>query len=217
MVAFTSDSSKVGHDEFIPAGTLAYMSVSKWEMKKSQTTGGGYAGLELTVVGGPYAKRKIFVNNLMDPDDALNSEKARAAGMSAMARMLEAVGVFNPADMSSYSRISNLHQCVEALYNLSSQGKTIAVKVGIEKGKGGYPDKNAVTAYLSPNPANSDFKFWKLLQSGGGAVTSAPPTASAPGFGGGVASAPGFGGGSPRALAAPTCGRWGCWGGDPTQ
>jgi hypothetical protein len=69
-------------------------------------------------------------------------------------------------------------------------GGTIAFEVGIQKGTGGYSDKNVVRQYLSPNPKSDSFKKWQQLAGGaasptqgalaGGSFFKGPQQASAP-------------------------------------
>ena len=66
-----------------------------------------------------------------------------------------------------------------------------AIKVGVEKGKDGYEDKNSVRQYLSPRPASDTHKtFLKLVAGqtqGEPQQQKAAPTASKPAWAGGVA------------------------------
>lgn len=203
---FTPESSVAGAGDMVPVGTLALAHFGKPEIKNSKATGGTYASAEITLVSGPFAKRKIFINNLMNPDDERNGATARTMGSSAICRMLEACGIFNPADKSTYSRINDFGQAVDAIANYSADGKYVAVKVSIEKGKDGYQDKNGVGTWLTPNPDAGSHKDWAALQAllkeGGGAI--ATPVA-APAFAAPAASAatPAWGGAQKSSLAAP--------------
>ena len=73
---------------------------------------------------------------------------------------------------------------VEHLQELS--GARVGVHVGIEKGTGGYPDKNKVVEFLTPNPASTGNKNWLVLTGGDSSgQATAPATESkstTPGF-----------------------------------
>lgn len=150
--------------ELIPNGTLAFVQLNVQKLANSQSTGGQYVSLELTVDRGPYERRKIFTM-VGDPSDSKNSEKYQQMSLASLQHMLEASGVFNPAQPESYSQFANkgFVQILEAL-----DGKTVAIKIKIEKGQDGYADKNQVADWLSPNPASRSYKQWQQLVSGGG-------------------------------------------------
>lgn len=205
---FTPETSAVGGGDMVPVGTLALAHFGKPEIKCSKATGGTYASVELTLVSGPFAKRKIFLNNLMNPDDERNGATARTMGSSALCRMLEASGLVDVKNPASYAAIDDFGQAVDALANYSADGKYIAIKVSVEKGKDGYQDKNGVGAYLSPNPTAGSFKDWNTLQAtlvAGGGALPAGSVVAAQGFAKPTTQAPlGFGGVAKSTLAAPT-------------
>lgn len=160
-----SQSAQGNTGELIPAGVLALCTFKAQSINNSKQTGGEYAKGELTIVSGPYARRKIFVNNLMNADDKRNSDKAREMAIPQFCRIFECVGVFIPGDVASYKSINDFRQAVEALETLTTQnGRYMAIKIGIEKGKDGYEDKNSVANYLSPNPASAGHKDYVRLQ-----------------------------------------------------
>lgn len=163
--------------DLVPAGTLAFAVVTVSGVNISQNSGGKNAKLELTLSSGPYAGRKIW-NYLGDPTDPKNSEKYQQMSLAALQHMLEAAGIFNPADPATYQRFANatFEQILAAL-----DGKTVAIKTRIEKGSPGYDDKATVGDWLSPNPASRGFKKWQELTTGG-ANNASPATQAAPAF-----------------------------------
>jgi len=214
MIGFSQDTAKIGNIELVPQGTLsrAILSVEKQGFSKPNpekgTAGGGeYYECKITLVGAPYEKRTIF-HYLLNPEDPKHTQQGRDLGLGALVRMLEATGVFEPANPASY-RSMTFRDAVGALLAAQGAGKTIAIEVGVQKGTGGYQDKNVIRAFLSPNPKSDSYKKWQKLQEGGqamaapalpasGFMQSAPdPVAAAPaGFG---SSAPGWLGGGGQA------------------
>lgn len=176
--------------ELIPNNALAFCMVKVQGLKISQA-GGRYASLELTIDRGPFERRKVF-SMVGDPTDNNNSEKYRQMSLAALQNMLEAAGIFNPADPNSYAAFANasFDQVMAAL-----DGRTVAIKIKIEKGTGGYEDKNAVADWLSPNPVSRTHKKWLELLN----PVQAPPVPGnpGPGYAGGTQFAP------PPAAAAP--------------
>lgn len=154
---FSSGAGMQSNTDLIPNGQLCWVIIHYRGKQKSKSSDGSYLDLELTVDDGqPFNRRKIW-DKVGDPFDPANSEAYRQMGMMAITRMLEAgkgAGPHNPAgyNLPEYSLLDGLR---------------VAVKVGIEKGTGGYADKNRVTEYLTPNPeSKSGNKGWAQLQAG---------------------------------------------------
>lgn len=168
--------------ELIPANTLAFCVVKVQAIKPSQSTGGRYASLELTIDRGPYERRKVF-SMVGDPSDANNSEKYQQMSLAALQHMLEAAGIFRYDQPATYAAFANasFEQVMAAL-----DGRTVAIKTKIEKGTGGYEDKVAVADWLSPNPASRTFKKWAELSAPAAPVQGfagqAAPVAPAPAY-----------------------------------
>lgn len=170
-----ADTNAQGGSELIPDGTLAWaiVTVRPYNEQRcltpSKSSSGAYLDVELTILEGKHARRKVW-----DRIGLEGSEKWVARGMSSVRHILEVgrkMSSFNPGQGS---------------YRLGSQGGQgdfvfmemnelqCAIKIGIEKGKDGYEDKNVVRAYLSPNPTSDTHKaFMKLVN---GETEPAPKT-----------------------------------------
>ena len=186
---FTSNSgasSSQGSHSLIPHGTLAFAVVKPTGIKESKRTGGVYANLELTISEGPYANRKVWTI-VMNPQDERNQNPTlraegksdgAAMGLTAMCRMFEAAGVFNPLDARSYDKFNGaaFNQVIAAL-----EGLTVAVKIKVSKGKDGYDDKNEVAEFISPAPSSGTSKLWSQLTGDGS--TARKSAFGAPAFG----------------------------------
>lgn len=190
MMDFSAGAGMAGSSDTMPNGQLAWAVLTVHAIKPSQS-GGQYIDVELTIdEGQPYARKKLW-DMIGDPQFAGNSEAYRQMGLIAITRILEAGRNAGPHNMAGY-QIANYEQL---------SGLRVAIKIGVEKGTGGYPDKNRVAEYLTPNPASqSGHKAFLALQRGEyapqGAKAVAPPTATFGGFGATPMAAPattGFG------------------------
>jgi hypothetical protein len=187
---FSGGAGLATNFDVIPKGQLAF-AILQVRGVKTSGSGGAYLDCELTIAEGqPYAGRKVW-EMIGDPHHAGNSEAYRQMGLIAITRILEAgrgAGPNNPAgyQIPDYSALSGLK---------------VGIKIGIEEGTGGHPDKNRVAEWLTPNPdSQSGHKGWQKLVAGEFSPSGAAQPA-ATGFGGG-ADAPGrgsfggFGGGA---------------------
>lgn len=176
---FSADTKFDTPNSLVPAGTLAFAKLQVRGLKRSQQTNGQFADVELVLMG-EYENRRIWPV-IMDPSDSNNSEQARQMGLAAIQHICEAAGIFDPNNPDTYTRFANatFTDILQAI-----DGKRVAIKVGIEKGTGGYQDKNRVTAWLSPNPNSGDFKQWERLVAGDTGGTPAPQQQSGFAMGG---------------------------------
>lgn len=206
-----ADTNAQGGSELIPDGTLAWAIVTVRPhnadqgicLVPSKSSEGKYLDVELTILEGKYARRKVW-----DRIGLEGSEKWVARGMSSVRHILE-VG----REIQDY-------KAGNPAYRLGEQTKTngdwvftelnelrCAVKIGIEPGKDGYQAKNVVRSYLSPNPASDTNKaFQKLCAGETDPAPKAAAAASKPAWGGGgtSTSAPAA---QPTTSAQPSGGR----------
>lgn len=154
---FSGGAGQQSNTDLIPNNQLCWVIVNYRGMKRSANTGTQYLDVELTVDDNqPFARRKVWTN-IMDPMFGENSEGAKQMGMIAITRMLEAGRNAGPHNQAGY-QITD-YQLLDGL--------RVAVKIGIEKGTGGYADKNKVAEWLTPNPeSKSGNKGWVQLQAG---------------------------------------------------
>lgn len=162
MFGFNPNTKYDNGAGLIPNGVCAFAVVSVEKTQYSQNTNGLLASLSLTISTGKYTGRKIFTY-IGDPSDTNNSEKYRTMSLGQLQAMLEVAGVFDPARPETYQAFANA-SFIDILQAID--GKTVAIKVGIEKGQDGYDDKNRVSDYLTPNPVSrSSKKFQELVAS----------------------------------------------------
>lgn len=201
MPVFTDETAAKGSMDLIPAGTIGWATISVREYKRSKTTGGEMADVEIVMASGPFQRRKIwqFVAN---PDDMANSEGFREMGQGQLVRMLEAVGYCVPGQITTYQRpdLATFQGCFGVLERAMNAGKFIGVKVGIEKAQAGsgYGDKNRIESFLTPNPKSGSANDWQRLQAG-----DKPGESSAPRPVNGAVAVPATGGFSAGGFGAP--------------
>lgn len=123
--------SERGAFEVIPEGTEVVMKATDAELKKTKSGDGAYIAATFEVVKGEHANRKIWVNfNIQNP-----SNKAEKIGREQVAGWARACGKPNAKD--SDDLLERNFSCV----------------LGIEKGTGGYSDKNNIKSFLMPESA----------------------------------------------------------------
>lgn len=175
--------------DLIPDGTLSFavISVSDKGFGFSSKTGGRYINMVATLYGNPAVqKRKIFFM-LADIFDEDNSAEWKKMSISAITRIGEASGIFDPVKPETYQKLEGLsfEDIIKTI-----DGYDAAIEIGIEKGTSGHSDKNSIKNWLTPSTEKSSMRgknLWDLLVSG--VFTSVKPkpvavTAAKAGVGG---------------------------------
>lgn len=208
-------TDQAGLGDLIPDKTLAWAIVTVRPhnmdhglvLVPSKSSDGKYVDVELTVLEGPHARRKVWDRIGL----AGSSEKWVAQGFAAVRHILEVgreiVG-FQPGD-PKYT-LGQVSQTNGDMVLMELDGLRCAIQVGVEKGKDGYPDKNVVRAYLSPNPNSSTHKTFMKLVAGDTAPAvvasvAAPAASAAPSWAAPRTAAP------PPAQPAPTANARPAW------
>ena len=189
--------------DLIPDGTLSFavISMSDKGFTYSQNTNGRMANMVATLYGNPgVQKRKIFFY-LADIFDEQNSPDFKRMTISAITRIGEASGVFDPANPESYKKLEGIS--FEEIIEIVS-GLDAAIEISLKKGTGGHADKNDIKSWLTPSTEKSSMRgknLWDLLISG--VFTSVQPrTAAVNAAKGQVAGGPKVMGPAARAAAA---------------
>lgn len=171
-----------GFGELIPAGTLAWAIVAMRPHNldlgivttPSKSSDAGYLDVELTIEGGQYDRRKVW-----DMIGVRGKEKYIQSGHAAIRHILEVGRGASPQNPNAYIIGANTPPDSDMGY-MELDGLKVAVKVTIEKGNDGHPDKNRVR-YLSPNPESDTCKDFARLVAGDTAPAAAhAPKAAAP-------------------------------------
>ncbi|MBF0510519.1 MAG: hypothetical protein HQK57_16565 [Deltaproteobacteria bacterium] len=128
--------------DLIPANTMCrcQMAISA----DNKTLGTPYVTAEFVVIAGPYTGRKIYQDFVLSGDK--DAGRSINIGRSYLRAILESARGFNPDDKSPEAvtarRVSSLSD-----FN----GLEFAVKIGIDKGKDNYADKNKITQIITPD------------------------------------------------------------------
>ena len=174
---FNTAKEQTEFGEVIPDGTIATIQVNirpggagegGW-MKRSDKTGSTGLDAEFTVVDGPYTKRKFWKLFTMEGP---NEGHAKAGEISAsqIRGILESARGIRPDDESDAARSARVINSWGDLDGLRFVGK-----IGVEKGKDGYKDKNTLAIALTP-----DRQQYKRAEQVARPVTAAPSVVPAP-------------------------------------
>jgi len=118
--------------EIMPEGEYT-LKATEAELKETKKGDGAYLAVTFEVVKGAHAGRKVWQNfNIHNP-----SEKAQQIGREQIAGWGKAAGKPNAQDSDELLE------------------RNFQAKLGIEKGTGGYSDKNLIKAFLTPSAAAS--------------------------------------------------------------
>lgn len=152
-----------GHDDPAKGWTGGYMT-------RSTSTGSVYLDCEYTIIGGPFAKRKVWSMHGMYSAKAAAEGKPdtyAAEGRSFLRAALESARGIKPDDASE--RAMKARQAELSHFD----GLEFVAKIGIEKGQNGYADKNVIK-YAVP-VTDRDYQ---ALMSGAGTTQTASAAAS---------------------------------------
>ena len=131
-----TEYSERGEFEIIPKGTEVTLKATEAEEKKTSAGTGSYIAVEFEITKGEYVGRKVWQNfNINNPSD-----KAEKIGREQVAGWARACGKPNAQDTDDL---------LERPFN---------AKLGIEKGTGGYSDKNKIDSFLLPGAAGAPAK-----------------------------------------------------------
>ena len=146
--------------ELIPDGTVvrAFIKLSGGDHElpefgggtyfKSSQSGAKWMPIELTIVGGPYNKRKVWQNIFVDgaKTDQNGFSIAKRIGLETIKKMVDSHFALDMKDDSPEA--AQKRGSINGVHMLN--GMQICFKVGIEKGNNGYADKNKIKAVLTP-------------------------------------------------------------------
>lgn len=168
-------TEQVGDYTLIPDGTLAWASfivrpfnLDQGLVEKPTNDGSGkMLDCELAIDEGPYTRRKLWhMIYIAGP-----KEKGVNMGGAQVRAILECGRGAGPQNPAAY-QVSDDYREFWAVD--CGAPLRVGIKIGIEKGGvrppeqggGNYPDKNKVSAFLSPNPESSHNKDYQKLLSG---------------------------------------------------
>lgn len=199
--------------EIIPDGTLAWAIVTVRPHNldhglvltpSKSTEGNAYVDVELTILEGPFARRKVW-DIIMLKAVGEKGDKTVGMGMAKVRHILE-VGreISGFAATDSKYRLGQVSGTNGDMVLMELNELRCAIKIGVEPGKDAFPAKNKVRAYLSPNPASDTFNTFMRLVSGDTVAPAAAPAAAAKAT---LPAAPSWAGAKPATPAAAPAGR----------
>jgi len=150
-------------------------------LTQSRSSDAMYLNMEFTVTHGPFKNRKIWQNLTVAGGKVNEQGQSIAAGItrSTIRAMLNSARNVRPDDDSQRAMQA---RTISSYFDLD--GLEFAGKTGIQKGSGGYEDKNTIATVIEP-----DHKDYTAIMNGDGVVS-------------GGAAAPAFASPSPSAPAA---------------
>ena len=140
-------------------------------LRPSQTSDAMMLECELTVLEGPFARRKIF-QYMVVSGGSLNEKGESKAGnitRSNLRAILESARNIRPDDMSPEAAQK---RCCPGGY-ADFNGICFVAKIGIEKGQNGYNDKNKIKTVITPDMEG----YAPIQQQAAPAAAAAPPPA----------------------------------------
>ena len=189
-----NDAPEQRSGDLIPNGTICKLimtirpggeSSSDGWLTESKTSDSVYINAEFTVTDGPFARRKLWQNLTMAGGKTNDKGESIAANISraTLRAILESARNILPTDMSEAAMAKRRVQGFSEF-----EGLEFIAKVGVEKGKDGYQDKNKIAAIVTPDKA----KEYTAAMAGDYSPVQVSPATKAPAWaGGGGAAAPG--------------------------
>jgi len=117
-------------------------------LTNSKDTDAQYLSCEFTVMNGPFAHRKLWENIVLS-GGKLNDKGQSIAGEISRAKLraiLESARNINPTDMGEQACAKRRVQSFGEFDQME-----FAARIGIEKGKDGYADKNKISLVITPD------------------------------------------------------------------
>lgn len=175
-----ADKASGGFD-LIPANTIAPMILTirpgahgdgGW-LKKSASSDAEMLDCEIVITGGPYRNRKIWQNMVVSGGKVDEAGKSKAGNItrSMLRSILESARGIRSDDTSDAAKQARV---VSGYGDFS--GLEFVGKIGVEKGTGGYSDKNKLLAAVGPE--SREYAEAKSGSSGGS--RSPTPAAAKP-------------------------------------
>lgn len=194
MLDFNNAPSQQGFD-LLPAGTLCKLYVTvrpggagqDGTLTQSKSSDSRYLDIEFSIASAPHRGRKIWQNFTLEGDGV---EKAVNISAGFIRGLLNSARNIKADDDSERARSGRV---ISSYSDLS--GMEFAARLGVNKGTGGYQDKNSVTAAIEPG--NKDYDRVMAGETvvpgasgGSNGSRQATPQASTPSWASAPASAP---------------------------
>lgn len=185
-----NSAPKQNEYELIPNGVIAPLIMhvrpgnygENGELTASKSSDAVYVSAEFTVIYGEFAKRKVFDNIGVSGgklDDGGNSIYGNM-GRTRLRAILEAARNIKPDDFSQEASVKR-----QVNSYMDFDGMAFLAEIGLQKGQGGFNDKNTIKLVITPDKPN----YQKVDLDGYAPQQNAymPPPAQAAQASGGVA------------------------------
>jgi len=181
MTSFADAGPQFDPTALIPHGTIAMgiLNVRPYNADQgliatpSKSSAAQYINIDIVITEGTFARKHIF-----DMIGVAGKEGYVNAGRASIKAILEFSGA-SPQNMAGYDIAQTGPDPVHGVDWMALDGKPVAFKVKVEKGTGGFDDKNKVSAFLSPvDPTLA--KDWKRFLDKDWDVAAVTPAAAAP-------------------------------------
>ena len=126
--------------------------------KQTQTTSAKWLPIELTVVGGPYDKRKVWQNIFVDGDakDENGMSKARKIGLNTIKQMVDSGFGISPKDEGEDARAKRAS--IQGINMINGMTICCSLKIEVsakdEQGRKRYNDQNKIKTVLTTDSPN---------------------------------------------------------------
>lgn len=132
--------------DLIPDGTIAPVILNLRGRKETKKQDGEMLDCEWTITAGEFDKKKIWELMMISGNGSEGHVTAIDITMSRVRAMLESAYGIDPEDDSEEAIEARTIDDWEDLDQIE-----VLVKIGIEKGKDGYKDKNRILAFVTPD------------------------------------------------------------------
>jgi hypothetical protein len=164
--------------ELVPSGTIAEVQINikpggagpDGLLRLSKSGEAEMIDAAFTVVEGPYARRKFFAMLVVDGVTD-NHKQAADISKGRIRAMLESARGIKPSDNSETAKQA---RCIDSYGDM--EGLRFIARIGIERGKDGYKDRNIIDEVITP-----ERKEWHAVEQVPQPATApASPTTSLP-------------------------------------
>lgn len=156
-INFNNAEPSKGDFDLIPDKSVAPVRMSMRGIKATKANDAQMLDCEFVVLEGPYAKRRFWGNMMVSSNGSEGHDKAVNITMSTVRGILESAYGINPSDESETAIMARQ---IDDWPDLD--GLEFVARIGIEKGKGGYSDKNVLRAVVTPD--SDDYAGFKPVK-----------------------------------------------------
>jgi hypothetical protein len=159
----------------IPNGTIAPVILNIRGRKMTKADDAEMLDCEFTITEGEYEKRKVWENMMITSNGSDGHNTAVDITMSRVRGLLESAYGIDPEDDSDAAIAAREIEDWEDLDQMEA-----LAKIGIEKGKEGYKDKNKILVFITPDMDEYEESGFQPVKPGKKKPASKAKTAAKP-------------------------------------